>query len=389
MRVAVLCSWPKRTADICHRPPRVWTDPHHCDNDAAVGMKRLDNADGFVVTDLDGLDLHAGVARCAPKVLADSTWLLARCATYQFASLGWEVGGASVGINAPADTRAEAISAAVAALADPVAAGLVLDAGRGLTDADLAPLYAIDGRPPGYHAHRDELTGVGVAAAAGCVRPLDGATIAIETLDAVSLAFARSAVALGGRVVAVARAGSAIADLAGFDPDALATALADTGGDGLAALAPDHGTDPAAVLTAEVDIVAIGSKMSAVDHNAATSIRATVLVPTGWVPVTTRALAVLTRQGVTVVPDFVALAGAVTSSGLVGGDASTAPGAAPGTAPGTDAAGIAAATVAGIMTEVLAGVGDVWNNPVLAACARAEAFIIDRGHELPTTRPLG
>lgn len=215
------------------------------------------------------------------------------------------------------------------------------------------------------------------------------ATIAIETLDAVSLAFARSAVALGGRVVAVARAGSAIADPAGFDPDALATALADTGGDGLAALAPDHGTDPAAVLTAEVDIVAIGSKMSAVDHNAATSIRATVLVPTGWVPVTTRALAVLTRQGVTVVPDFVALAGAVTSSGLVGGDASTAPGAAPGTAPGTDAAGIAAATVAGIMTEVLAGVGDVWNNPVLAACARAEAFIIDRGHELPTTRPLG
>ena len=127
--------------------------------------------------------------------------------------------------------------------------------------------------------------------------------------------------------------------------------------------------------------MAIGSKMSAVDHNAATSIRAAVLVPTGWVPVTTRALAVLTRQCVTVVPDFVALAGAVTSSGLVEQDASTAP--------GTDAAGIAAATVAGIMTEVLAGVGDVWNNPVLAACARAEAFIIDRGHELPTTRPLG
>lgn len=341
-------------------------------------MKRLDNADGFVVSDLDSLDRHAGVARCAPKVLADSTWLLARCATYQFASLGWEVGGASVGINAAADGRAEAIAAAVAALADPVAAGLALDAGKGLSDSDLAPLHAADGRPASYHRRRHELTGVGVAAAAASVRPLDGATIAIESLDAVSLAFARSATTLGARVVAVAMTGSAVLDPTGIDPDALAAVLADPAGDGLASLAPQGTTDTAAVIAAGVDILAIGSKMSAVDHNAATSISAGAVVPTGWVPVTTRALAVLSRQGVAVLPDFVALAGAAPSSGL-----------GPTPVADDDAAAAAATTVADIMAEVLAGVGDQWNNPVLAACARAEAFLTDRGHDLPTTRPLG
>lgn len=342
-------------------------------------MKRLDNADGFVVTDLDGLDRHAGVARCAPKVLADSTWLLARCATYQFASLGWDVGGASVGINAAGDGRAEAIAAAVQALAEPVAAGLALDAGRGLTDTDLSPLHAIDGRPDTFHTMRHELTGIGVAAAADSVRPLDGATIAIESLDPVSLAFARAATARGARVVAVAMATSAVMDPTGIDPDALAAALADPTGDALASLAPGGATDTTAVTTAGVDILAIGSKMSAVDHNAATSISAGVVVPTGWVPITTRALAVLTRQGVTVVPDFVALAGAAPASGL-----------GPTPAAGdNDAAAAAATTVAAIMAEVLAGVGDQWNSPVLAACARAEAFLIDRGHDLPTTRPLG
>jgi glutamate dehydrogenase (NAD(P)+) len=376
--MAVLRSWAKRRTDPHGQPPRGWTHHHNCGNDAVVGMKRLDNADGFVVTDLDGLDRHGGVARCAPKVLADSTWLLARCATYQFASLGWEVGGASVGINAPADSRAEAIAAAVAALADPVAAGLALDAGRGLTDADLAPLHAIDGRPAAYHARRDELTGIGVAAAAASLRPLDGATIAIESLDAVSLAFARAATARGARVVAVARAADAVTDPTGIDPDALAAVLADPTKDALASLAPGATTDAAAVTAAGVDIVAIGSKMSAVDHNAATAISAGVVVPTGWVPVTTRALAVLTRQGVSVVPDFIALAGAATASGL-----------GPALPGDDDAAATAAATVSDMMAEVLAGVGEQWNNPVLAACARAEAFLTGRGHDLPTTRPLG
>jgi hypothetical protein len=341
-------------------------------------MKRLDNADGFVVSDLDGLDRHAGVARCAPKVLADSTWLLARCATYQFASLGWEVGGASVGINAAGDARSDTIAAAVEALGGPVAAGLVVDAGRGLTDTDLAPLHAIDGRPAAYHLRRNELTGTGIAAAVASVRPLDGATIAIESLDAVSLAFARVATGHGARVVAVAGATGPVTDPTGIDPDTLAAALDDPAGDVFASLASGEAAGIADVTAAGVDILAVGSKMSAVNHTDATAISAGVLVPTGWVPVTTRALAVLTRQGVAVIPDFIALAGAAPASGLGGTVVSDA-----------DAASAATDTVGAIMAEVMNGVGDQWNNLVLAACARAEAFLTGRGHELPTTRPLG
>jgi glutamate dehydrogenase/leucine dehydrogenase len=336
-------------------------------------MQRLDNADGFVVTDSDAMLRHAGVARCAPKVLADSTWLLARCATYQFASLDLEVGGASVAINAPVDDRTDAVAAAVAALADRVSSGLMVDAGRGLTDDDLAPLHAIDGRTDGYTARRTSLMGTGAAAACGAVRPLEGATVALDTLDATALAFATCAVADGARVVAVSHRGATVANEAGIDPAVLSAAA---GGADLGGL--DHGgsTVEASVYTVGADILAVGAKPGAIDHTIATGVSASVVVPTAWVPVTTRALAVLTRQHVVVLPDFVALAGAVPASGL----AAALP---------DDDEEAARTTVGAVMAEVLTGVGEQWPNAVLSACARAEASLASRGHDLPVSRPLG
>jgi len=341
------------------------------DHDAAMGMHRLDGADGFVVTDLDGLDQHAGVARCAPKVLADSAWLLARCATYLYASAGRAVGGASVGINAPADTRAEVLPAAVAALGALAAGGLALDAGKGLGDADLAPLHAVDGRPPVFQELRHGLTGAGVAAAIEAVRPLDGASVALESLDPVAVALADAVVRRGGRVVAVAAGSNAVSAPGGIDPVALAGALADGTLDGLG-----EPIDAAGVVGASVDVLAVGSKLGAIDHTTAPSVAASLVAPTGWVPVTTRALAVLSRADVVVLPDFVALAGAVPASGLGG-------------APSADPEADGMALVTTMVTESAAGIGDEAGNLVLAACVRAEAFLTAAGHELPPSRPLG
>lgn len=338
-------------------------------------MRRLDGADGFVVSDLDGLDRHGGVARCAPKVLADSAWLLARCATYQFASLELPIGGASVGINASGDERSAIIATAVAALAGPVGEGLFVDPGRGLTDADLASLSAMDGRPAAYHDTRVALTGEGIAAAVTCVHPGDGASIAIESLDGISAAFAAAMVRRGGRVVAVASGSNAVVNADGIDVDGLIT-LASGGDLRLSDLGTD--ADPSAVLGAEATVLAVGSKLGAIDHEAATSVRARIVAPTAWVPITTRALAVLTRQDVTVLPDFLALAGALVASGLTGPPAGE-----------SEAVTAAAALVESTVQEARAAVGGDSPSLVLAACARAEAYLTSQGHDLPTSRPLG
>lgn len=356
------------------RARRGWTPRGPRDHDAAMGMRRLDGADGFVVSDLDGLERHGGVARCAPKVLADSAWLLARCATYQFASLELPIGGASVGINAAGDGRADGVTAAVSALTGAVGEGLFVDAGRGLTDGDLAPLHALDGRPPAYHELRSTLTGEGVAAAVGSVRPLEGASVAIESLDEVAVAFAIAVVRQGGRVVAVARGGDVISAPGGIDPEALAGVV--SGGTNLNDLGSP--ITAAELLGTEATVLAVGSKLGAIDHEAAASVAAGVVAPIGWVPVTTRALAVLGRREITVLPDFIALGGPMVASGLTGPPAT-----------GSEAVTAAAALVTAMVGEAAGAVDDDHPSLVLAACGRAESYLIRQGVELPTSRPLG
>jgi len=354
-------------------------------HDAPMAVTRLDDVDAFVVRDLDSLAVHAGVVRCAPKVLLDSSWTLARASTYQFAALGLEVGGASVGINAPAAERDAVVARATDALAAslPAPGALVVDAARGVTDADLTAVHALDGRPPGLVALRHELTGAGIAAAVAAVRPLDGATVALESLDATALAFAAAAHGAGARIVTVATTAGSASNPDGFDPAELAAFVAEHGVQTPAALGGEPG-DAAGALGADVDVLAVGSKLGAVDHTTAAGVAAGVVVATNWVPVTTRALAVLTRRDITVLPDFVALAGAIPASGV----GTSAP---PASGPLDAEAAVAAGTevVGGVMAEVMAATGGEWPNPVLAACAHAEAFLTARGHEVPFGRPLG
>ena len=70
-----------------------------------MGMRKLSGADGFVVVDLDGAAVSAGLMRLAPRILPSGAREMARSATYSFASVGMQHSGASGGINARPDAR--------------------------------------------------------------------------------------------------------------------------------------------------------------------------------------------------------------------------------------------------------------------------------------------
>ena len=77
---------------------------------AAVTVTKLTSTDAFYVVDLPDAPVATGVVRWAKKILLGGAEDLARSLTYSYAVLGQQVSGASAGINAEPDGRAEAIA---------------------------------------------------------------------------------------------------------------------------------------------------------------------------------------------------------------------------------------------------------------------------------------
>ena len=333
------------------------------DSLAAVRTIKLSTVDAFVVVDLDDAPVATGIVRQGPKILPSGAEDLARSLTYTYASLGMARSGASAGINAPDDAKAEPIAAFAAEIA-AMGGTVLLDPGKGVTAADLAPVQAADPRRPIGGPLRDSLVAAGaVAAAAHALGGLDGRRVAIEGFAASSKALVAQLLAQGATVVGVSTAKGSVRNAAGFSADELAQGVALVG----------EGADPAfKVLGVECDVLFAGSKAGAIDHKGAPFITAQAVVPTGTIPVTAKALAALRRAGVAVLPDFVTLAGPVHAA-WAAADAS-------------DDALLAevSATVHAILDEV-AGHGD---GPLLAACYRAEAFLATWAGALPFGRPL-
>ena len=73
---------------------------------------------------------------------------------------------------------------------------------------------------------------------------------------------------------------------------------------------------------------------------------------------------------------LLALAGALPASGLAGHVPD-------------DARNAGTSLVGAMVRDAAAGVSESWPNLVLAACARAEAYLNANGHVLPQSRPLG
>jgi glutamate dehydrogenase/leucine dehydrogenase len=338
-------------------------------------VEKLTSVDAFVVFDFEDAPTSLGVVRSAPKILVDGATWLARSQTYQLAAFEQRAGGASAGINARPEGRADAIAAFVTEIEPWVAARRFLpDAARGVHPDQLAPLRAVDPRPDDAPARQVELAAVGLEASIGAaIGGLDGRSVVIEGFDEAGLELARRVVAGGGTIAAVSTAEGTAVQPSGLGIDALAAAWAAHGPDLVRELATE--VEPSGrVFGVTADVLVCGSRAGIVDHGVAAGCDVKAVVPSGPIPVTAKALAVLQRAGVVVLPDFVTTAGPLLGIGLPVLDGQRPP----------LTVDDAAAAIGAVITDVLADDA----GPVLGACRRAEAFMRTWRDELPFGRPL-
>jgi len=338
-----------------------------------VMIEKLTSCDGFVVFDLDQVETSVGVTRLAPKILVDGATWLARSLTYQFATFELKLGGASAGVNAGPDARDAAVDAFVREVAALVKSRRFLtEAGRGLTAADLVPLREADPRSPLYWTDAEGLWALGVAvSAAAALGGLDGRTVAIEGFDERGSTLASALAELGATIVAVASAAGSVADPAGLDRAELADAWGSGGAAAVAALRGDA-TPAGAVLAVAADVLVVGSKAGVVDDKVAPGVSAGLVVPSGPIPVTAKALAILRRADSVVLPDFVTTAGPLFGAFPPEGRTSE------------QLRQTVSRRLPDAITEVLAAE----DGPLLASCRRAEAFLGTWQERLPFGRPL-
>lgn len=243
-------------------------------------LHQLTSTDAFIAFDL-GDAPAVGVVRQAPKVLKDGAELLARSTTYAAASFGLQVGGGSAGINAEPDARDTALAAFLEEVAPLVESGRwLLGPGVGVASADLNSLPRPEERALAFD--QTALGESAVAAALGASGSLDGKQVAI----------------VGNGPVTEAAAASAAAN--GASPQ------------------------PQAAFDTACDVLLVAGKAGVLEHDLAATVQAKVVVALTPVPVTARALAVLGRAGVVVVPDFLSTAAPLLATvDADGGDAMT------------------------------------------------------------------
>ena len=326
-------------------------------------IEKLETVDAFIVFDLADAPESVGIVRSARKILPSGASDLARSLTYAFATFEMRRSGASAGINALDEDRADAVAKFAAEIAPMVASGRFLpEPGTRVPRAALGSLAEADPRASvGDVADQAAIAGV-VATSAQVSGGLDGRTVAIEGFNGSGPAVAAAVAAQGGKVIAVAAGNRGAIDPGGFPADALSTP----------GKIPDGEQTAAEALAQPADVLFAGSKMGAVDHTVAEQLRIGALVPHGPIPVTARALAVLGRAGTTVVPDFISTAGSLFAWWPTGDPTPEA---------------IAANATA----QITASLEEIATHPdglFLAAAHRAEAFLSSWQESLPFGRPL-
>jgi len=348
-----------------------------------VAIRKLETTTAFIASDFNDARPSVGIVRCAPKILQGGAKEMARSLTYRYASFGMQVGGASAGINADPADRADAIAAFVAeVLPLTESSEFYIDASTSVKADDLGTLFAADNRADVLRESvdgvmmADQLTADGAVAAARAAHgPLDGATALIDGFANNGPAIARTLAAEGVLIIGVGTTKGSAHSPFGLDADALDAAW------------QEHGNEMASHLGVEAqgrtdlfvhaaDLLFSGSKMGAIDHKVAADIAAKVIVPTGPLPYTTKAVINLDRAGVIVLPDF------VTTAGPIFGEWPT------GEATVDAVRASASDAIGALTTQVLADAKSRDVPPILAACERAEEFLLTWRDELPFGRPF-
>ena len=341
-------------------------------------IQKLQTTDAFVVRDFGEGVPALGIVRSAPKILQGGAKELARSQTYQCAVYNIRFQGASAGVNAKPDARSEALAAFAEELLPYALEGeLMLDPGKGVSEADLTSLTEADPRDDarlrlvdGITNH-DHLTGLGAVVCAEAVRSLDGAKVGIDNFDVNGAAVARAAAARGAKITSIATSAGVAVDADGFDVAEISEQVTAQGADIVATLnnEPLQAWQAAA---SDVDVLFVGAKMGAIDHRNAPNVTASLVVPTAQIPYTTKGAILLERQGTTVLPDFVTTAGAL-FSGMPPGDADQ------------DSIEAGVTELLSLMTKSIIGGEQI---AILEACERAESFLRTWRDELPFGRPF-
>ena len=269
-------------------------------------IRKLTATDAFLAVDLADVAGH-GVARLAPNILQGGARDRARSATYALAILERRETGISAGINSTPEGRTVALTAFAEEVAS-WAAGYRLAAAKGGEDGE---------RGAGEAPTEAVLVAAGAVAAA---------------------------------IAAFPTAETAVVD--GSGGQALTEALVDRG---LSVLEVE---DP---FTTPADLLFAGVRVGAIDHRIADRLGVRVVVPTGPLPLTAKAIAHCQRNDILALPDF------VTTCGPLVGDADR---------------------TRALVSEVVTDVVDHGDGPVIGACERAEAFLTGWLDELPFGRPM-
>lgn len=311
-------------------------------------VQKLQTVDGFVVRDFAATP-SSGVVRRGRKILERSATDLARSATYAFAFLGIERGGASAGLNAEGDGERAALVALMTELGDELSNGrLELLPAKGIDGSELADAMreASGGErgsgvdpDPGLDDRGDLLTaGVLAATSWALGGSLDERRVFVEgdPTDEIHQAVTAAVHAAGATLV---------------EPDVAEG-------------------KPWTVWATEADAMLVGSRPGAMNHQGAELLNVSAVIPWAPLPVTTKALAVMIGRSITYVPDFVSASGPLVARHLTTTDADPASGIAGAVHDGLDAL-------------------DAGDDPLfITACHRAEAFLASWQDEQPFGRPL-
>ena len=346
-------------------------------HNSVVEIKQLESTQGFVIYDLPNAETYVGPTRLGAKLVPGNAEMLVRHQTYVFGLTEQRKSGATIGLKvAPEETEG-----AVAALADELASEfesqqLLTDPGLRLNDASLAPVLQYDNRNPIAKADRDgvafedELVAVGAVTCASQFQKSDNNwQVAIEGFDQVGLAIAREVENRGGKIHTISTAKGCTSG--NFDSATLADAWMNSG----ANCVEELGTvgKPWQIWNSDLDAIFVGSKPGAMSGDGAKSTSDTPIIATSAAAISSKALAILRKNGAPVAPDFLTRVGPMLAWW------------APEEATHDALRDSATATV----NQLLGEITDHEDGAFMAACYKAEAFMESWQEKRPFGRPLG